>query len=283
MINDTGLPVYLQNPKVCHMDQYHCCNHREHCRLFSVCSKIEIQSVCKRDCPSCTYKGCSLSFEHRKNKPVYLDGLITADPIDLNLTVRYEREHFAHRTIHKKRYTFYNWLFGDARERNKQRNREYYYRNREDQISARRDKKAFKESLRDLKIPDTPFLPECGLKCIECQKPDCDLPVDWREKALNRQRNRKYYYTHQDELKEKQRIRRQCPEVKAYRADYNRKYSQSNREKVNEKNRRWRALNPERAAEAQRKYREANRDKINARRREQSRIQRENASTHSSQ
>lgn len=269
------LPVYIPNPMVCHMEMYHCCKQYSDCRLHSVCSQIRQQSVCKKDCPSCSYQGCSLPVERRKSQPVYLAGLITADRVDLDLVGRYEREHTIHRVTHKKRYAFYNWLFGDIRERNRQRSREYYYRNRELLRAARQAKKAVNEINGDVKLPDAAFLPECGLKCSECSKSECDLPEDWREKSLNRQRNRKYYYAHQDEVLEKQRMIRQRPEVKVYRAEYNRKYQQNNREKTIEKSRRWRTQHPERFAESQRKYREANREKINARRREKRRLQRE--------
>lgn len=92
----SSLPFYLPNPKVCHMAQYQCCKHRLHCRLYSRCAAISLQTVCKRDCPSCTYSGCTMSMERRRETPVYIAGVIQGERLDLDLEGRWLREHTEH-------------------------------------------------------------------------------------------------------------------------------------------------------------------------------------------
>lgn len=91
------LPVYIPHPHICHMAQYECCKRHQDCPLFDKCSSIQKQTVCKRDCPSCSYNGCSLSTEKRQNAPVYVAGVIQENRIELHLETRYFIEQLAHK------------------------------------------------------------------------------------------------------------------------------------------------------------------------------------------
>ncbi|MBP3674051.1 MAG: hypothetical protein J6J18_09515 [Oscillospiraceae bacterium] len=263
----TDLPVYLPNAKVCRMEQYHCCKHLTSCRLYAICSQMQLPNTCRRDCPSCSFDGCTLSAEARFTDPVYVSGVIQGNRLELDLESRYWREQHDHKIAHKKKYYQYNFLFGDLKEKNRLRCRTYYYANQErcnEQI--RKNYRKHHQPI-ELKMPDEAYLPKCGLKCEECTAPDCTLPEDWRLKALNRQRNKKYYDKHQKIILEKQRKIRQRPEVKAYRAEQNREYQRTHREKIAQKSKKWRDAHKDQVREIQRAYYAANKDIINAKRR----------------
>lgn len=260
------LPVYIPHPHICHMAQYQCCKKYQDCSLYAKCSGITKQTVCKRDCPNCSYGGCSLSAENRRNTPVYVAGIIQENRIELNLETRYLVEQLAHKKEHKKRYYHYNVLFGDTRQKNRKRNLAYYYTNREIILAKCREMRQ-RNSTAVLKMPSEKYMPTCGLNCEECTETDCLLPDDWREKALNRERNKRYYDAHHEMLLEKQKIVRATPQHKERAKAYNRQYQAEHRERVNEKSRRWRKAHPERFREVQKAYREAHRDEINERRR----------------
>ena len=263
----TDLPVYLPNPKVCRMEQYHCCKRHTSCRLYHICSQIQLPNKCRKDCPSCSYDGCTLSTERRLADPVYISCVIQGNRLELDLEGRYWREQHDHRVVHKKEYRRYNFLFGDLKEKNRLWYRTYYYANQERCNEQIRKNYRKRHQPIELKMPDGAYLPKCGFKCEECTAPDCTLPEDWRLKALNRQRNKKYYDRHREEILEKKRKIRQRPEVKAHRAEQNREYQRTHRKETAQKSKRWRDAHKDQVREIRRAYYAANKDIINAKRR----------------
>lgn len=279
---NTGLPVYIPNTCVCYMMQYTCCNN-VNCRLYLMCSQIKPQSVCKRDCPSCDYKGCSLSQKHRKDFPVYVTKVIQSERVPLDLEGSRSREQAVHRMQHKKLYEYYNDLLGDRRERRNQQSRARYWRDPDYYRQLAR------ESYRRRYIPhpkklDQRFQPECQFRCDACPYPDCILPADWKRRAYAedfikrnpdyfrqyRQEhseelkayNHQYYATHKEECREYQKEHRQKPEIKAQRAAYDKAYRQTPAGKESAKRRKA-------------KYYAAHREEINEKRREKRRNQKE--------
>lgn len=259
------LPIYIPHPIICHMEQYNCCKHHQDCRLYDKCSNITKQTVCKRDCTNCTYLGCSLSAENRRIAPVYVAGVIQSNRIELNLDIHYMIEQLEHKREHKKLYHKYNRIFGDLREKNKAKCRAYYYEHRSTILHTRKIQRENNAS--PLKIPSEQYLPPCGLRCEECVEADCILPENWREKALNLERNKRYYDAHREMLLEKQKNIRATPHRKMWVKEYDRQYRVTHREQVNAKSKRWREQHPDRARAAQQKYRMTHREEINEKRR----------------
>ena len=121
---------YVPHPHVCHMNQYMCCkNYVDICPLGKVCRTMnikELTSVCKKDCQTCTYTGCSMTFEQRKSIPLYINGVVTSQRVNLHIDFEREKERLLHKELHKKQYEFYNLLWGDLRERKNARQRAKY-------------------------------------------------------------------------------------------------------------------------------------------------------------
>lgn len=269
---------YDPHPHVCHMQQYKCCkNYKDSCPLGEICKKMDIKiitSACKRDCPSCTYEGCSMPMEKRKEYPLYINKLITTERIHLPIEAERERERLVHKADHRRNWEFYNRLWGDLRERKNRACRERYASYPEFYRKRSREWYRKNHAARPEIIPEE-IMPECRLECQNCKHDDCILPEDWKQRAwsqnwkkrnpgyyaeyreknraLLREKGRKYYAENSEKIKTRRNARRQDPEVKRKRAEYDREYRKKHPEKEREKHKR---------------YREKHRDEINARKRE---------------
>lgn len=257
---ENALPVYIPNSRVCHMEQYHCCKYRQHCRLYPICSKIALPTVCVRDCPECFFTGCSLSMEARQAKPVYIRGEIQCNRLDLNLDGRKMQEKLAHQKKHFAAYQYYNRIFGNLLEHRREYQRKRYW---SDPVRARALQRNYyrkKHPLKKQSIPEK-YMPECSLNCASCQHSDCILPENWLKQAQSRiyyQENPEYfrqyreknkdkrsaydkdwYQKHKAKKKEKQKARRADPAVKKRRAEYDRKYRKEHPDSDREKHRRY--------------------------------------------
>lgn len=254
------LPVYLPNPRICRMEQYHCCKHRQHCRLWSRCSQMQVPTTCPRNCPTCDYNGCSLSPEHRLTIPVYVHGVIQEDRLDLNLGARWSQEQTAHRKRHNRQWYYYNCLFGDLKERHRESNVKYRLANPEKcRESARRYWR--KKHPHKGRASQRKYYPPCGLKCDACEHPDCILPENWSDQliaaakmerdpdyykrylAANRERivsyRKDYYAANRKEIRAKQKSYYQQPGVKSRLAEKRRKYVEENQAKVKAYKKAW--------------------------------------------
>ncbi len=273
---NTGLPVYFPDAPVCHIPLYECCTRRINCRLYPICAQIQKQTICKRDCPTCDYDGCSLPADLRRSNPVYIVNLIQSDRLPLDLDGQRDREQLAHRTQHKKLYEYYNDLFGNRRDRRNRQCRARYWRDPDYYRQLARESYRRRYDPRPKKL-DQRFQPECQFHCDDCPYPDCILPTDWRRRAyaedfINRNPdyfrqyrlehreelkayNQQYYADHKEKRWEYQRAHRQKPEVKAQRAAYDKAYRQT-------------AAGKESARRRRAKYYAAHKDQINAKRRE---------------
>ena len=269
------LPIYVPHPKICHMAQYQCCKRHMDCPLYPVCAQSRKPTVCIRDCPNCAYEGCSLTPQQRISEPVYVDHVIQGEQLDLRLEIRRMREQSEHKVEHRKRYVYYNRLFGDYRERRNKQNRERYWRDPE--FARQRAREWYqKHYVKKGRSIDQRFLPECNLQCEECRYPDCILPEDWLKRAYQdaflkshpdyfanyrethreelREKGRAYHAANREKRLEWQHQYRQQPEVKRKKAAYDAAYRQTEAGKASSRRRKE-------------KYYAAHRDEINAKRR----------------
>lgn len=277
MYKNGDLPIYIPKPKVCHMEQYHCCKHRQHCRLYPLCSQIQPQTVCKRDCPTCAYDGCSLTPQRRQSEPVYIAGVIQADRIDLDLEGRYWRGHEEHRKQHKKLWYFYNTLWGDYKEKHIASCRKYRQANIEicREKARIRAKIKWRETHPNCGKGRRKYYPECGLDCANCPHPDCILPENWSDQLIaaakherdpgyharyyraNKQkinaRSKEYYADNRDRMRRQQKEYYQKPEVKAQFARRSKQYVEAHREQVQAYKKAWYEKNKERINAGRRK------------------------------
>ncbi len=281
----TELPIYVPGAPVCRMPQYQCCKYRTHCRLHPVCKQMSLDAVkvCKMDCPSCTYEGCSLSAEDRKAHPIYREH-INLDPIEPIDEATLFRERRKHTLQHHRLYEYYNKMFGDFNQRAADRERKRYAEDPEKHRQRARD--WYNKHLKSTTTPSIPedIMPPCRLDCENCPNEDCVLPTDWKRKAWQarwvannpdyhshyrekhreeiRAADRVYYAKHREKILQRQKEHRQRPEVQAARSAYDKAY---------------RIAHPEKAKARKRRYLETHRDKINARRREKRKQQKEGA------
>lgn len=255
------LPVYIPNAKVCHMTQYKCCKYHTRCRLYPVCSKMDISinnDICKRDCPSCDYIGCSLPLEQRQTHPIYINSFIQGERKELNLETRRWREKDEYKKKHRTLYFLYNSLFGDLQERWRERSRQYRQNNRDKILAYQRKWRAAHRSEKTETI-----LPECKFDCFNCPHEDCVLPDDWKEKALDK----KYYEQNKSAIAQRRKAHRQKPEIKAARYEYDKRYRKEHPENVRKKQKKYRDLHPEKVREMKRAQWEKHKDEWNALRR----------------
>lgn len=260
------LPVYIPSSHVCHMDQYHCCKHRSHCRLYPICSQIQQPTVCQRNCAQCTYQGCSLSSEWRISRPIYIQGTIQGNRTDLDLEGRYQREKIAHKDKHRRMYVLYNTLFGNYREQRNAQNRKRYWSDPEyyRMLARKFYKKRCKPKNRAI---EDRFLPSCGLQCSACEYEDCILPANWLQKAHQhafieanpdyfanyrkqhteerRAYDKRYYQENREKILERIRTHRADPAVKQQRAKYDAQYRKTHRDADRERHRRYYARHKE--------------------------------------
>lgn len=273
---------YDPHPNICRMKQYECCkNFHNRCPLYHSCKDLngykKASKACKKDCANCSYKGCSLTMEKRKSEPLYVNGLITVQPLPLDKDFVIERERTLWKKTHKVNYDFYNWLWGNRKEYNKK----YIEQNREKHNEyAKKYYKTHYASPKGNKKAVS-VTPKCELKCFECPYEDCILPENWLKKAyqeewkknnptyfeeyrennreLLREKGRKYYDENREEILARQKVRRAKPEVKAQRAEYDKRY---------------RELHPEKEREKHHRYYEKHKDEINAKKRERRALER---------
>lgn len=281
------LPVYVPHSRVCHIEQYHCCKYRQHCRLYPVCSQIEIPTVCIRDCPSCSYSGCSLDAILRVQQPVYIGGVIQSDRLDLNIEGQYWKEHAAHKKRHANLWYFYNCLFGEHREKHRISSRKHYKDNLEKcRASARASAKRRYRKLHPNCGQRKPrkYNPPCGEDCGSCPYDDCILPENWRDKLYEAARlerdpdyyrryyraneprirayRKQWYKDNRAEIRAKQKAYYQRPEIKAQFAERSKKYAASHREEIKAYKKAWYEKNKE-AISAQKKEKKRQEKVIN--------------------
>ena len=258
------LPVYVPHSRVCHMEQYHCCKYRQQCRLYSLCSQIALPTVCKKDCPSCSYSGCSLDAVLRVQRPVYVGGVIQSDRLDLNIEGRYWQEHAAHRKRHANLWYFYNCLFGGYREKHRICCHNWYYNNLEKSRASGREsaKKRYRKTHPNCgQKKARKYNPPCGENCESCPYEDCILPEDWRDRLSAAARLEKdpdyykryyranlprirayrqqYYQDNHAKIRAKQKAYYQRPEVKALFAERSKNYVASHREEIKAYKKAW--------------------------------------------
>lgn len=271
---DHELPIYIPHTKVCHMEQYQCCTHRKNCRLRSRCEQIQTSILCIHDCPSCMYSGCSLSEEDRRTHPVYRDGIIQGNRVDVHLEIRKMAEQFAHRRNHARLYSYYNTIFGDYRQKRNAAQRRRYWENPEKARAAAR--KSYRKCYKPHPVNrNSQYLPQCKFDCVNCPHKDCVVPENWykqiygqkyyaehpdyfqtyREthKAERANYNKMWYRKNRDSKLARQREHRSDPSVKKERAVYDKK---------------WRKEHPELERAKRKRYYEKHREEINARKRE---------------
>lgn len=257
--------VYDPHPHVCNKKQSDCQN--SHCRLFPICSQTSKVSVpCKRDCASCTYEGCSLAENERKNAPIYLDGCVVASYTEYDQKTQYIKEQIKWKQVHQHGYFTYNCLFGDLLQKMRIHRQVYYQEHRKQILEKCR--KSTDHSLLSVQ--------RCEYDCFSCPFDDCIIPdvetkKDYmrlyyaqnhdkllQQKAEYREIHRKelaqyskeYYYAHHEELlqyhaeyrekhkaeqKTYDRKRRESPEYKEKQKEYGKKYRDTHREECRER------------------------------------------------
>ncbi len=270
---------YDPHPRVCHMKQYECCKkYHTSCSLYHICKNMkgytETSAVCKRDCATCDYTGCSMPLEQRKSDPLYINGVTYSEAIPLYIDLKRETEKTLHKTNHKKNYEFYNKLFGDYRERKNKQAYDRYHAN-PDFYRQRAREWARKHYVKQEYVIPEEIMPECRLDCTNCKYEDCILPEDWKRKAYQenflhnnpnyfseyRERNREllrekgksYYTKNKEKILAHQKQHRQNPKVKIQRALYDKQYRETHKEAEREKRKR---------------YYERHKDEINAKKRQ---------------
>lgn len=257
------LPVYIPKAPVCHKTQYQCCKDYTTCRLYHICSKFnsEPQQIpCKKDCPTCTYVGCSLSFTERKLNPIYINSFIQSEHQDINIELRRLREHEQHRKKHKSLYRMYNLLFGDLKEKERISSQKKYWKDPDYSRQQARESYERKHPKQLTMISSSNYTPECNLDCFNCKYDDCILSENWLAHA----RNKKWYDSHRAEILERQKTRRQRPDVKIARKEYDKKYNLTHPESAQKRQKKYREAHPEKIKEISLQYRIANKEKLQA-------------------
>lgn len=282
---------YVPHPPVCHAKQYKCCKtHINTCRLAEICKTIEIRkvtSVCKRDCASCTYIGCSMPMQNRQKEPLYVSGVITAERLELRIEIEREKERIAHRKNHARLLQYYNTLWGDYQKRKNEANKRAYHDNPEYYRAKAREYRKKRRVDKPKIIPEE-IMPECRLDCENCKYDDCILPEDWRQKkiwAIYREKNKdiikarqkKYYEEHKEELRakkkryyaeyrdkinEKMREKRMDPKAKQQKAEYDKQYYQMYKEKHKNQAKKYYEEHKDEIRVAQKRYYEEHKDEI---------------------
>ncbi len=282
---------YDPHPHVCHMKQYEVCkNFHKTCPLYHICkdmNKEAITSVCKKDCATCNYEGCTMSKEKRISEPLYVNGLTRSEPIPLPMEEERNKERRFHLKEHAKMYHQYNMLFNkEYRQKLKiqQQNYRNEHRKQRNEWARKNYRKSHPNSEAHKKELNPEFLPPCKYDCLNCTKPDCDISENyyknayinhWRKNNQERYSEyRKKYYADNIE-KERERLkkwREENPEkLKAQRDNYNivrRQNYAKNKEAINAQRREHYAANKEKLAEQKRLWTAANKEKINQQRRE---------------
>ena len=271
---------YDPHPHICRMKQYECCkNYHNRCPLYHTCKGMkgyaEASKVCKRDCATCDYTGCSMPLEQRKTEPLYVNGIVITEPLPIPIERERERERRIHIVTHRKNYEFYNKLFGDWKERRNKQNRDRYHADPEFHRQRAREWYHAHYKKQEQTIPES-IMPECKLDCMNCPYIDCILPEDWRRRAnmenwkknnptyyadyrennreLLREKSKQYYSENREERLARLKEHRSKPEIKAKRAAYDKEYRKTHPEVVRRK---------------RKKDYEAHKNEINAKRRQQ--------------
>lgn len=270
---------YDPHPHICRMKQYECCKNYQNCPLYNRCKELkgysEAGKVCKQDCATCDYTGCTMSMEKGLSEPLYINGRVMTQILPLPIDQEREKERAIHKITHRQNYEFYNTLFGDYRERKNKQQRNRYHADEEFYRQRAREWYRTHYVKQEKTVPEA-IMPKCKFDCFNCQHGGCILPEDWRHKAnmenwkknnpnyfaeyreqnkeLLREKGKKYYEEHREERLAALKLHRQKPEIKAQRAAYDKEY---------------RKIHPEKERERQRRYYESHKDEINARRRQQ--------------
>lgn len=274
---------YDPHPHICHNRQYHVCKYHTNCPLWYKCSSIKEgkphQEICKQDCISCSYQGCSLSMEDRKTAPIYIDHVVQGEMLDLNIeTIRF-REKNQHYRHHAQLLYFYKTFFGD------ELNRRAKYRelNRAAINEAQKQKRRQNAIYRELDHADTEsrfsdvekaFLPCCG-DCFQCEYEDCILTDEAIKNAKRKARDHQYYLNHQDTIKKRVKERRErlvSTDPQYYAKEYakyrerqllsKKQYAQEHKEKIRAYQKAYQKKNAERLREQKAAYRAAHREEL---------------------
>ena len=191
-------------PTICTFPQYHYCGNRE-CSLAHKCSNmpyLRTNTLCKR-----------------------------------HLKVNIKNRSYRDKLEHHRRYEFYNYFFGDSKEKQKR------YRAENGERLKKRKLFNFSEPYKLQKY-------FCDLNCDNCVHDDCILP-EWNNHKeytnlwikANKERfseiNKKSYYKHREERLIKQKEYFSKPDVKQRRYEYDKKYRETHREQEREKYRRY--------------------------------------------
>lgn len=293
---------YDPHPHICRMKQYECCkNYHASCSLYHICKNMngfsKTSSVCKRDCATCYYSGCSMPLEQRKTDPIYLSGNVVVEPLPLKINFIREQERRLHKISHLENYKLYNIVFGNYREKRNKQQRDRYHADLEFSRQKARERYRAHYVKQEKPIPEA-IMPDCKMDCEHCPHDDCVLPEDWRIKAnlenwkaenptyyadyrennreLLREKSKRYYAENREEILRRQKEHRSKPEIKAQRATYNKEYCKNNPDKIREKQHRYIERNRDKVRERKKAYYEAHKDEINAKRREKYASQKSN-------
>lgn len=249
-------------------------------------NKEQLTSICKKDCATCDYTGCTMPKEKRITNPLYINGYTSESSIDLSIDEKRQAEKQAYIKEHKKRYRELNTLFSEEyRLKEKMRRAEYRQNNIEKLREYNRQyyKKRLAPQHTQQKQLNPQFLPPCKYDCLNCIKPDCDVGENeyrrnyhkhYRDlhkenlaekrkayKAANREilneKSKEYYYAHRQECLERNKIYREKHQEE--QRQYFKEYREKNREKI---------------AEYKKKYRETHREECRTRAREWARKKR---------
>lgn len=276
--------VYDPHPHICKMAQYKCCKNHQSCPLYQKCRQTERNdnhiAICKMDCPTCTYEGCSLSADKRNSEPLYVKKEVQSEMLDLNLETIRTKEQLLHYKQHEKMLYFYKTLFGHELERRakyRKSNREFI---NQTQNEKRRQKKiandSFFDDSADLSFTDSEkgYLP-CGGDCFSCEYDDCILSEDDVKKCKTKAYNRNYYLLHKKEIIENQRAyRNRCVQLDSqyYSKEYakyreihlqkSKKYYEEHKKEWQEYSKKYRAEHKEELRQKKLAYREAHREEL---------------------
>ena len=196
----------------CFFPQYYCCGNKK-CALYNTCSQL-------------TYKYVPLRSNYE----------------------RFDKKTIEEKKYHTKMYLFYNYLWGDRKEKWKQ----YYIEHR-----RKRDKSLHPhEDFASVRINDI-----CNGDCFNCIYDDCILPEDYLKKQYRKnfiKSHPKYYAEYRE--KNREQIREKS---KVYR--------EKNKEQIRERKKAYYEKNKEQILEREKVYREKNRAK-----RQQEKMSKEN-------
>ena len=201
---------------VCTYPQYYGCYKQTQCRLYHICSQM----------PK-TQK----AFNGLRYNTVKAYRKVRAIPLT-------EQE----RLQHRRRYKYYNYLFGDLKEY-----KTNYRLEHKDEINAKRRKYTIPTADKQYKM----LIDYCNYNCENCEYEDCILP-EWSNKLEYARIYKKYYYEHhRDEEIERRK-----------------KYYEHHRDEEIERRKKYYEQHKAELREYAKMYYEKHKDEINAKKRE---------------